>query len=355
MTSLAQTPTRPVAAKDIPIVSVIILTYNSDHYIERCLRSLQRQTFHGFEALIVDAGSTDQTQAIVAQFDARFKWLELPRSDMGAARNHGMRMSKGEYICFLDSDDFYLQQKIERQLNELREHPEVDVVYCSAWHFRTGAPNLVGLKKLSAQPEALKDYLEGRNHNLNTMFMRRKVWDAGFCFGEGERGRYGEEWRMQLSMAQHGVLMVFIPDPLVVVEVRPDSHTSWSRQWMMKIQAIGEIELVASLLTPAQRAIVNVTSILDAFRSKLVVALLLDGRKRDAGQAAASITNVHLARKAKLLVLLCSIIPMALLGSMLRFVWLARQNRSFDWNASSPGLRAEFSAVQPVPALRVGR
>jgi glycosyltransferase involved in cell wall biosynthesis len=334
-----------------PVVSIVIPTLNSETYIERCLRSLERQTFASFEALIVDAGSTDQTHAIAAKFDARFKWLELPKSDMGAARNHGMRMSKAEYICFLDSDDFYLQQKIERQLNELRAHPEIDVVYCSAWHFRTGAPDRVGLKKLSAQPEALKDYLEGRNHNLNTMFMRRSVWDAGFAFGEGDRGRYGEEWRLQLSMAQRGVPMAFRPDPLVVVEVRPDSHTLWSRQWMMKQQAIAEIEHVASLLTPAQRATVDVASILNAFRCKLMVALLLDGRKREAGQAAASITNLHLARKAKRLAVLCSILPKVLLSSLLRMGWLARQNRSFDWEAASPGLQAEFAAVRPVTVL----
>jgi len=309
--------------------------------------SLVRQSFEDFEVLIVDAGSSDNTRAIVATFDARFKWLVLPKSDMGAARNHGMRMSEGEYICFLDSDDFYLPHKIERQLNELRPHPELDVVYCSAWHFRTGAPDRVGLKNLTAQPEALKDYLEGRNHNLNTMFMRRSVWDAGFAFGEGDRGRYGEEWRLQLSMAQRGVRMAFRPDPLAVVEVRPDSHTVWSRQWMMKQQAIGEIEHVASLLTPAQRSTVDVPGILDAFRHKLVVALLLDGRKREAGQAAASIGDAQQSRKARRLAALGSLLPTALLSSLLRWGWLARQNRSFDWQATSPALQADFAAVQP--------
>ena len=330
-----------------PTVSVVVLTLNSEKYVERCLMSLVRQSFENFEVLIIDAGSSDDTLAIVSRFDERFKWLELPKSDMGAARNYGMRLSRGEYICFLDSDDFYLPHKIECQLNELRADPEVDVVYCSAWHFRTGAPDRVGLKKLTAQPEALKDYLEGRNHNLNTMFMRRSVWDAGFAFGEGDRGRYGEEWRLQLSMAQRGVPMAFRPDPLAVVEVRPDSHTVWSRQWLMKQQALGEIEHVASLLTPAQRATVDVPDILDAIRHKLVVALLLDGRKREASEAVASIGDARQARKARRLVALGSLLPTALLGGLLRWGWLARQNRSFDWHASSPALQADFAAVQP--------
>lgn len=333
-----------------PVVSVVILTLNSEPYIERCLRSLQRQTFADFEALIVDAGSTDRTEAIAAQFDARFKWLSLPRSDMGAARNHGMRMSEGEFLCFLDSDDFYLPEKIERQVHELRTRPEVDVTYCAAWHFRTGDADRVGLKKLAAQPVTLKDYLEGRNHNLNTMCMRRRVWDAGFAFGEGARGRYGEEWRLQLSLAQGGVPMAFQPEPLAVVELRPDSHTVWSRQWTMKREALGEIEQVASRLTPPQRATVDVERITDAFRHKLLIALLLDGRRSEAASVASSIVDSVRARKARRLIALCRVLPSALLGSVLKGFWLWRQNRSFDWQSASAALKADFAAVQaPAP------
>jgi len=330
---------------DKPRASVVVLTLNSAACVERCLRSLQRQTLQDFEVLIVDPGSTDNTRAIVDTFDARFKWLELPKSDMGAARNHGMRHSQGEFICFLDSDDFYLPGNLERQVSYLQEHT-VDVTYCSAWHFRTGHAERVGLKKLSAQPELLKDYVEGRNHNLNTMCMRRRVWESGFAFGEGERGRYGEEWSLQLRMAQGGVRMAFRPEPLAVVEIRPDSHTLWSRQWKMKQQALGEIEQVASLLTPAQRTTVNVSRILDEFRRKLTVALLLAGRTQEAKQTATSITDPTLARKAARLVAFCRWLPHALVSRLLRVVWLWRQNRSFDWHATPSALRAEFAAVQ---------
>jgi succinoglycan biosynthesis protein ExoA len=333
---------------DNPAISIVVLTLNSSKYIERCLNSLKMQTLQDFEALVVDAGSTDDTQAIVQSFDQRFRWLVLPKSDMGSARNHGMRMSHGAFICFLDSDDFYLPNKIELQLKELRARPEVDVVYCAAWHFRTDVPYRVGLKKLSAQPKTLKDYMEGRNHNLSTMFLRRSVWDAGFCFGEGDRGRYGEEWRLQLSMAQCGVPMVFIAEPLTVVEIRSDSHTSWSRQWMMKNQAINEIKHVASLLTPAQHATIDVQNILDALRCKLVVALQLDGRKCEARQVAASISNALQARKARLLVAFCGLLPKALLCSLIRWGWLAQQNRSFDWHTMTPELQAVFTAVTSV-------
>lgn len=329
-----------------PFVSIIVLTFNSEIYIERCLRSLVRQSFGHFEALIVDAGSKDRTHEIVEQFDQRFLWLELPGSDMGAARNYGMKMSRGSYLMFLDSDDFYLRDKIKMQLAILEAQPDVDVAYCAAWHFRTGSPNRVGLKQLSAQPVTLEDYLAGRNHNLNTMCMRRRVWEAGFAFGEGARGRYGEEWRLQLAMAQQGVPMTSQMEPLVVAEIRPDSHTAWSIQWTMKEQAIAEVERVSTLMTPAQRSAVDVMEIIDNFRYKLVIALLIDGQKSEAVKVAAMIRGGNLSSKAQRLATITQWIPRQLLGYMLRHLWLWKQNRSFDWQTASVALREEFEAVQ---------
>lgn len=331
---------------NMPAVSVVVLALNSERYIERCLRSLARQSLADFEVIVVDAGSTDRTREIVERFDQRFQWRELPGSDMGAARNYGMRMSLGHYLMFLDSDDFYLCEKIQRQVAELEAQPKIDVAFCAAWHFRTGRPDWVGLKRLSAQPESLRDYLAGRNHNLNTMCLRRRVWEAGFAFGEGDRGRYGEEWRLQLAMAQRGMPMTFRMEPFAVVEIRPDSHTTWSRQWMMKMQAIAEVEHVATLLTPEQRSTVDVEAIIDDLRSKLVIALLLDGQEREAEQVATLIRDDHRARQARRVVTMARWMPSQLLGGLLRRLWLWRQDRSFDWQTAPTALRGEFAAVQ---------
>jgi len=332
----------------MPIVSVVVLTLNSERYIGRCLRSLERQSLGDFEAIVVDAGSKDRTREIVERFDQRVRWFELPGSDMGAARNHGMKMSRGHYLMFLDSDDFYLSEKIQRQVAVLEARPEVDVTFCAAWHFRTGSPNRVGLKKLSAQPINLQDFLAGRNHNLNTMCMRRRVWEAGFAFGEGERGRYGEEWRLQLAMAQRGVPMTFKMEPLVVAEMRPDSHTAWSLQWTMKKQAIAEVEHVATLLTAEQRMTVDVAAIIDKFRYKLVIALLLDGQESEAEQVATMIRDDNVSRQARCVATMARMIPRQLLGNLLRRLWLWQQNRSFVWQTAPAALRDEFSAMQRV-------
>lgn len=328
-----------------PIVSVIVLTLNSERFIERCLRSLERQSLEDFEVLIVDAGSEDKTRDIVARRDRRFRWLELPGSDMGAARNHGMRHSTGRYITFLDSDDFYLRDKLERQVQELEANPDIDVTFCSAWHFRTERPDRIGRKRSSARPRVLKDFIEGRNHNLNTMCIRRGVWDAGFAFGEGDRGRYGEEWRLQLLMAQRAVPMGFGTEALVVTEIRPDSHTTWARQWIMKAQAIGELERVDGMLTSEQRSAVNLAAAVDDFRGKLVIALLLDGRIAEAEQVIGSIVESRRARWARFMVMLARFMPHRLLSGALLRLWLRRQDQSFEWQARPPALDRELQLL----------
>ena len=329
-----------------PTVSVVVLTLNSERYIRRCLQSLARQSLSDFEAIVVDAGSTDSTREIVKTFDQRFRWLELPGSDMGAARNHGMRMSRGRYLMFLDSDDFYLSTKLQRQVETLATAPAVDVAFCLAWHFRTGRPEKVGIKRSNAHPVKLEDFMAGQCHNVNTICLRRKVWEAGIAFGEGNRGRYGEEWRLQLAMALLRVPMISNVEPLAVVELRPDSHTRWSIQWTMKKELVSELEQVAGRLTPAERSVIDVQSIIDNFRFKLVIALLLDSQAAEAERAASLIRAPQWARRATYLLQIARHTPSALLSGVLRRIWLLRQDRSFAWQPLPPVLRKEFADLQ---------
>ena len=318
-----------------PIVSVIVLTLNSERFIRRCLESIQSQTYKNYEVIIVDAGSLDNTKKTVESYGTRFRWLELPNSDMGAARNYGMSRSTGEYICFLDSDDFYLPLMLETQIKFLIEHVNVDVVFSSAWHFRSKDPSRLGRKHISRQPAELSDYLKGMNHNLGTMCMRRGLYEKGFIFGEGESGRYGEEWRLQLSMALQGVSMAFQPKQLMVAELRPDSHTTWSRQWKMKAMMIEQIQGVSKSLSDEQARCFDLKNILDNLRMKLIIALILDGQRDMALRLVVSISQFKLRNISRLVVLLSFCVPVTLLKKALSTIWLKIQDRSFEWHNRS--------------------
>lgn len=116
-----------------PRVSVIIPTYNRGHFIGDAIASVLSQDFADFELIVVDDGSTDQTEAAVLKFsDARVIYVRQENSGRSHARNRALALSRGGYIAFLDSDDMYLPGKLSLQVDYLDRHSSVGMVYTSA-------------------------------------------------------------------------------------------------------------------------------------------------------------------------------------------------------------------------------
>lgn len=96
--------------EEAPLVSVIIAAYNCDKYINQCIDSLLNQSFKNFEIIVVDDGSTDRTYSILNEYKTKNKNLYIYRQKnkyAGVARNNGLSCAKGEYVLFLDADDFF--------------------------------------------------------------------------------------------------------------------------------------------------------------------------------------------------------------------------------------------------------
>ena len=90
-------------------ISLIIPVYNVESYLERCLSSVENQTFENFEVIIVNDGSTDGSLQIIQKFlnrNVNFKLIDQENKGLGEARNVGIKNSCGRYVAFLDSDDF---------------------------------------------------------------------------------------------------------------------------------------------------------------------------------------------------------------------------------------------------------
>ena len=107
-----------------PLISVVIPTYNRQNTITYCLKSVLAQTYKNFEILVVDDGSTDQTVPIVSEIcDPRIRLIEAKKNGGAqAARNIGIKAAKGEWIAFLDSDDYWKLDKLEKQVQILFDH-----------------------------------------------------------------------------------------------------------------------------------------------------------------------------------------------------------------------------------------
>lgn len=99
-----------------PLVSVIVPVYNGEKTIERCLRSIQNQTYSNIEIIVVNDGSTDHTQKVIDKYaasDSRFHAIKKLNSGVSDSRNMGIKAAKGEYLQFVDGDDWIVKQATE--------------------------------------------------------------------------------------------------------------------------------------------------------------------------------------------------------------------------------------------------
>jgi len=113
----------------MPKVSVIVPTYNRAKFIERALDSVLNQTFLDFEIIVIDDGSIDNTKEVLYQYNDKIKYIYQNNSGISAARNRGINESLGEYIAFLDSDDFWAPEKLNEQVKVLDSNKKVGIVY----------------------------------------------------------------------------------------------------------------------------------------------------------------------------------------------------------------------------------
>ena len=119
-----------------PHVSVVMPAYNAERYIGQAIQSVLRQTYPDFELLVVDDGSKDQTVRIVrclAEQDDRIHlYIMGKNSGVSASRNFGVTQARGEWIAFLDSDDIWREDKLERQLSYLARFPSAAIGYTAS-------------------------------------------------------------------------------------------------------------------------------------------------------------------------------------------------------------------------------
>lgn len=121
----------------MPLVSVIVPVYNAENLIDFCVKSLLSQTFNDFEIILVDDGSTDNSGLLCDQYqniDSRVRVFHKDNGGVSSARNFGIQKSKGEYIVFVDSDDYVENKYLEFLVNFKMEHKNIENIWC---HFKT--------------------------------------------------------------------------------------------------------------------------------------------------------------------------------------------------------------------------
>ena len=145
-----------------PLISVIIPVYNVEKYLHRCLDSVIAQTYQNLEIICVDDGSIDESGRICDQYavrDARIKVIHQENQGLSAARNRGLDAAEGEYIAFVDSDDYILEDMYKKMLDKLLNY-NVDLCVCQWQHEFSDGRQVVKKKNIDPTIYGRKASLE---------------------------------------------------------------------------------------------------------------------------------------------------------------------------------------------------
>jgi glycosyltransferase involved in cell wall biosynthesis len=200
-----------------PKVSVIIPTYNRAHLIDKAIKSVLNQTYQDYEIIVVDNASTDNTKEVVKGFN-NFKIRYIYYCDnrgSSVARNVGIRASQGEFIALLDSDDEWLPEKLDRQVEVLQnESPEVGVVYSDVLYIDENSKNM-NRKLCNPKKEGYiyEDLLGGNCVGTPSALLIKKECFHRFGLFD-DLLKYHEDWDMWIRIAKY-YRFVFIEVPLV--------------------------------------------------------------------------------------------------------------------------------------------
>lgn len=204
-------------------VSVIIPTWNRADTIEKAVRSALDQTIPPLEVLVCDDGSTDNTHGIIRSInDLRVKWIEDARGGRPAIpRNRGIRESKGDWLAFLDSDDEWLPEKLEKQLL-YAEKFNCKAVCSNAYRSIPGENDLIEL--LSWKEERIKfDDLLRVNHIIcSSTLIHRSLFEMVDGFPEGEGLKGFEDYALWLRVATQTDFS-FLNEPLLIYRDDPEN------------------------------------------------------------------------------------------------------------------------------------
>ena len=112
------------------LFTIVIPTFNRSHMIDKAIESILNQEYKKFEVIIIDDGSKDNTKEVVSSYeDDRIKYYYQKNKGRSSARNHGIQKSKGEYICFLDDDDYYYPNFLEEFAKEIRKNNNPEGIF----------------------------------------------------------------------------------------------------------------------------------------------------------------------------------------------------------------------------------
>ncbi|MFT4599939.1 MAG: teichuronic acid biosynthesis glycosyltransferase TuaG [Arenicella sp.] len=202
-----------------PLVSIIVPIYNGASFIKETVQSCLDQTYENWELIIIDDGSTDNSAEIIKGFlSDKVRYFRKENGGQASARNLGIEKSKGDWIAFLDADDIWVAEKLQKQIFVIENDSELDLIFCHAYVFQE--------KKNQKQeyPSWKTDKLKGpnfvkelfcRSGIINSSVLLKKESLSDLQFDEGTDIIGTEDWDLWLRLALANKTFYGLEDKLV--------------------------------------------------------------------------------------------------------------------------------------------
>ena len=222
------------------IISVIVPVYNAESFLDETLQSVLSQTYENWECIIVNDGSTDNTESIAKRWckrDARFQYFYKENGGLSSARNLGIKYSNADYIAFLDSDDVLTKNSLEIRINTILKE-NVDLVYSNAYriNYREYTKQLLRCVH-TGKVEDISIFLEINQATPSTVLCRKKIIEdiGGFTWD-----KKAEDLYCWLNLLLNNNSFYGIESPLVYYRILDHSMSASDRNCTKEIIAIIE-------------------------------------------------------------------------------------------------------------------
>lgn len=208
-----------------PLVSVIMPTFNSARFIGPAVETVLAQTYPHIELIVVNDGSTDETEAVLAPYSHRIRLIQQTNQGASAARNTGIQAAQGTYITFLDADDLLKPDKIALQVAVLEARPDVGLVY-SGWHYvREDDLQVVGEMRPRQEGNVFADLILRRMFLIpGAVMVRRELFTQVGLFDVNLV--VAEDTDLWIRLAYAGCAFAAVPLPLMQYRLVAQSLTT---------------------------------------------------------------------------------------------------------------------------------
>jgi len=204
----------------MPIVSVVIPTYNGSKFLVQTIESVLRQSFKDFEILVIDDGSKEDIELLLASYRDCLTYIRIENSGPAAARNAGIRMSKGIFVALLDHDDIWLPSNLQNKIEIMLNDPDCSMVYSYPTLIDSGG-NVIPQEPPSSFPSGsvFEDFLiRNRIITFSCILIRKSIFDTVGLLDERREITCCDDYDMWLRIADVGSI-VFSPDKSVCYRI----------------------------------------------------------------------------------------------------------------------------------------